>query len=84
MTSMSNKLCNKKKKDYFVLIDHFCIRDDDNQMSLKRQSNHLISSNLAYFMATFSSLILFFNVNNSSNGFHKLQGYFRFYITRNH
>jgi hypothetical protein len=35
MTSIYNKLCNKKM-DCFLLIDRICIRDDDNQMSQKK------------------------------------------------
>ncbi len=38
----------------------------------------MLSSNLICFMATFSFFIIFYNVNNSFIGFHKLQGYFKF------
>jgi hypothetical protein len=41
MTSISNKLYNKQ--DGFILVGHICIMDKDNQMSLKRHANHLIS-----------------------------------------
>ncbi len=60
MTSMYNK-----QDGLFSLVAHICIRGKDQKMSLKRHTNHLISSNHAYFMVSFSSSILFYNVNNS-------------------
>jgi hypothetical protein len=74
---MYNKLCNKQD-GLFSLIIHICVRGKYQKMSLKRHINHLISSSHVYFMVSFSSFILFYNVNNSSRGFHKLQGYFKF------
>ncbi len=64
--------------DCFLLVSYVYIREKDHQMSFKRNTNHLISLNCACFMTIISSFILFYNVNNGSKGFHKLQGYFRF------
>jgi hypothetical protein len=75
---MYNELCNKQN-DSFFLVGHICIRDKDHQMNFKKHINHLISSNqCACFMKTFSSFIIFYNVNNNFKGFRKLQKYFRF------
>jgi hypothetical protein len=77
MTSMYNKLCNKQDGS-FSLIIHIFIKGKDHKMSLKTHTNHFISLNHAYLMVSFSFSILFYNVNNSFMGFHKLQGYFKF------
>jgi hypothetical protein len=54
--------------DYFILVGHICTRDKDDEMSFKIHKNHLMSSSCVCFMATFASLILFCNVNNSFTG----------------
>jgi len=82
MISMYNTLCNNQN-GFFFLVCHICIRDEDHQMSFKRQINDLISSSCAYFMVAYSSYILSYNVNNNSKSFHKLQKYFKF-IFKNH
>jgi hypothetical protein len=74
---MYNKLWNKQD-GFFLLVGHVCIKKNDQQISLKGHKNHLISSSHVCFMATFPSFVLSYNVNNNSNGSHKLQGYSRF------
>jgi hypothetical protein len=50
-------------------------------MKFKRHTNHLISSiNCVCSITIFSSFILFYNVNNNSKKFHKLQIYLNSYI----
>jgi len=73
----------QQPKWIFFLVCHICIRDEDHQMSFKRQTNDLISSSCACFMVAYSSYIFSYNVNNNSKSFHKLQKYFKF-IFENH
>jgi hypothetical protein len=50
-------------------------------MKFKRHTNHLISSiNCVCSITIFSSFIRFYNVNNNSKKFHKLQIYLNSYI----
>lgn len=60
--------------DYFSIVGHICLWDKDHQMNFKRITYHLTSKSCACCMATFSSYILFYKVNNKSKGFLKLQG----------
>jgi len=79
-----NKLNVDKKMTFMYNKQHglfsfnkSCLHNgQDHQMSLKRHTNHLISSSHRYIMTTFSSSIIFYNVNDNSSGLHELQGYF--------
>jgi hypothetical protein len=53
-------------------------------MHLKRHTNHLILSSYNCFIATPSSPILFYNVNNNSTCFHKLQDILKLYRKKYH
>jgi hypothetical protein len=77
MSSMYNK-SHHKQDGFFPLVGHICIMDKDHWMKFKIHTNHLISSSCLYFITSFSFSIMFYNVNNSSNVFHKYQKYFRF------
>jgi hypothetical protein len=74
MTSVSNKLSNKKK-DFFSFNKLSLHKGwwQPNEFKKKIKPFDLIKSCLFY--GNIFIFDLFFNVNNSSNGFHKLQGY---------
>jgi hypothetical protein len=78
MTSKYNKLrCNTKDVFLKTILSHICIREKDHQMCLKRHTHQIfMSSSHVCFVVEFS--ILFFDDNNISKSFHKLQGYFKF------
>ncbi len=80
---MCNKLCNKQDGLFYFSMSYLN-KGQGPSISSKRCTNHLISSNHVYFMATFSSSILFYNINNSFKGFDKLQGYFYIHLIGNH
>jgi hypothetical protein len=77
MTSMYNKLCNKQN-GLFSSNMSYLQKGQKSSNEFFKTYKPLNSSNSTCFMANFSFSILFYNVNNSFKGFHKLQGYFKF------
>jgi hypothetical protein len=63
----------------FTLASHIFMRDKDHKMNLKRHASHLITSSW-----TCCITIIFYNVNNNSKHFHKLQINYKFIIHGNH
>jgi len=47
-------------------------------MSFLKHTIDLISSSHVCYVPTSSPFFFFYNINNKSKGFHKLQGYFKF------
>jgi hypothetical protein len=74
---MYNKLCNKQ--DDFFSNRLYLHKGQRSLIQFNKQTCHFILLSYASSMATSSSSIFFYNVNNKSKGdFHKLQGYFIF------